>query len=187
MDVGKKRHDTGVFIFRDSKDVLCSHYYADHKGFYSLRAFTLDVSVGLQHVIKEQNKCMEVLNNSKRHVMVFYEMLFADTTKTVERVTTSLGMSLSPLQLELVVNATSFDKSMEKERNGHHLRILPTEGVRSEYRNELFGVELMRKGSIGGWRQDLDKDLLNTVNANMKNRLNPRLLQWFLAPEVEDQ
>lgn len=172
----KKKSEFGVFVFRDTRDVLWSQFQ-DYAGSKTFRAFAGDTSVGLRHVVKEQNACIEAMDSTPDHVLVFYELLFADTLRTVKRVTSAVGMDLSPLQLELVVNATSFDAMLSANK-------LPAMGKNHPRKSgELFGLDAMRNGAIGAWRGDMDESMTKNVNTNLASHIDHRLWKYFMPPD----
>jgi len=180
-----------IFIFRDTRDVLCSHYHWASHGHKNISSFVRDSDWGVNAVIEEQNNMMHVadkLVGTSHHTLTYYEELKKNTVEELNRIARFLHMPLSPSQLKSVVEAASFETMREKELRGEmNLRVHPDSSVKlkaaekqGKGADELFGV-MTRKGEVGGFKDELDAALVVFVETKMTQFLTPKLRKRYLG------
>ena len=154
--------DFFVFIFRDTRDVLVSHFHWVPQKFKDLASFARSSEYGAPAIIKHQNE-MYAMGKAldKKSIsmgVVFYEDLRNETLRVTDHLTASIGMRLSGKQLAEAIKASSFDSMRAKEVSGDmHLKVHPDSAKKLQKaasRNttdasKLFGV-MTRKGKVGG-------------------------------------
>ena len=192
-DFNKAKKETGkfVFVFRDTRDVLCSQWHWWNPGHLNISSFVHDPEWGIDSVIKQQNKMMHLADQlhgaSQSSTLTYYEELKNDTVGELSRITAFLRMPLSHSQIESVVDSASFEAMRKKEIQGDmKLRIHPKSAhtlqeaeKRGKGADELFGV-MTRKGEVGGYADELDAASIVFVEANMAQSLDHRLRLRYL-------
>jgi len=196
-DLKRAKKETGkfVFVFRDTRDVLCSRWHWAHGGHLNISSFVQDPERGIDSVIKGQNEMMHLADQlhsaSHSSTLTYYEVLKNDTVGEISRITAFLRMPLSHSQLKSVVDSASFEAMRKKEIEGdmkllihpksaHTLQEAEKKGKGAD---ELFGV-MTRKGEIGGYADELDAALIMFVEAKMAQSLDHRLRLRYL-PAVQ--
>lgn len=190
-DVKSAKKGTGklIFIFRDTRDVLCSHYHWANHGHKNISSFVHDPKYGIELVIKEQNEMMhlaEQFHLASRSTLTYYEELKNDTVGELSRITSFLQMPLSQSQIETVVDSASFEAMREQEVEGEmKLKVHPNSAQalqiakkKGKGADELFGV-MTRKGEVGGYTDELDAALVVFVEAKMAQLLNHKLRKRY--------
>ena len=122
--------------------------------------------IGLPHVIDYYNYWHENLQRLPRVLLLRYEDLRRDPTAACERLAAFLGESFSAEQIADAVDFASFDKLREKERSGYFDNRSLT--LRDASDPDTLKV---RRGRIGGYREDLTRDQLAWVDEQVETRL----------------
>jgi hypothetical protein len=189
IDTIKHKSGKSVFIFRDTRDVLCSHYHWAPHGHKNVSSFVRDPECGIDAVIKMQNEMMHVveqLRGAAHFTLTYYETLKRDAPAELGRIASFLHMPLSPAQIKEAVDAASFDAMRDKEVNGElKLKVYPNSPSTlkkaeetGKGADELFRV-MTRKGEVGGFKDELDAALIVFVEAKMVQFLTPKLLKRY--------
>jgi len=182
------RAGKAIFIFRDSRDVLVSHYHWARHGHSTIESFARDPHFGIEHVIKEQNKSMAAMALFSHNAqVVHYEELKTNTSFVTTFLTAFIGMRLSHEGIQAAINASSFDSMRKQEEIGNmKLTVHPqsSETLKAALEagqdaGQLFGV-MTRKGAVGGFHEELDSGTIAFVEEAMRRQLDQRLLEQYL-------
>ena len=157
-----------IMMVRDPRDVIVSAYFhaTRHKHRFegSLSDFIDNEEQGLPAMVAYLNNWARGLAGRRSHVLS-YEKLSADTVGEVAAVLAFLGRRLDPIALVNAVDAASFAKMQDQEKEeglpGHHYDRSDMESLR------------MRKGKAGGFRDYLDEAQVAQIEAFCIRNLTP--------------
>jgi hypothetical protein len=122
--------------------------------------------IGLPHVIDYYNYWHANVERLPHALVVRYEDLRSDTAAQCERIGAFLGEAFTPGQIDDAVDFASFDKLREKERSGYFDNRSLT--LRDASDPDTLKV---RRGKVGGYRDDLPPDQLAWVDEQIETRL----------------
>lgn len=180
-----------IFIFRDTRDVLVSHFHWAPHNHTDIAEFARDLKYGVWHIVREQNVMLSVVSSLKSkglpYYLMFYEKLSANTIYEAKKLAAYAGMKLSIDAIQIAVNRSSFETMRYLEKTGalslkihpNSAGILRAADESSIDPSKLFGV-MTRKGVAGGWRDELGGGELSLVEKIMRNRLNRELLKRYI-------
>lgn len=124
--------------------------------------------IGLPAIIDYYNYWAANVEKLPRAHVVRYEDLRADTYAELERLAKFLGDDFSEDHIRDAVDFASFDKLREKEQSGYFDNRSLT--LRNASDPETLKV---RRGKVGGYRDDLDAEQAAWVEAQIEERLAP--------------
>jgi hypothetical protein len=189
FDYSKEKH---IFIFRDTRDVLVSHYHWATHGYNNIDAFAHDATYGISSIIKDQNKFADIVRRlqkeeAENYLIVHYETLSDRPILKAKTIAEFLGLKLTDSEIAHVVNITSFDSMRQAEEKGKlELKIHPNSAQKLKKDRppeQLFGV-MTRKGEVGGYMDEIDKKTLLFVEFTMKKELDRMLLKRYIPKAV---
>lgn len=129
-------------------------------------SFIQHPEIGLPHVIDYYNYWHANIQQLPHALVVRYEDLRSDTATWCERIGAFLGESFRPEHIEDAVDFASFEKLREKERSGYFDNRSLT--LRDAGDPETLKV---RRGKVGGYRDDLEPEQLAWVDEQIETRL----------------
>ena len=149
-----------ILLVRDPRDVAASALDATRKGSWmyemqdeARRRKNTRAGAGLDHFIKVRaNTYLQNIGNAKkaydahagRKILVRYEDLRADATGTVRNICTALELSVSEPELARAVDKHSWSSIPDREKGAG---------------------KFYRRGSAGGWREDLTPEQIEIVES----------------------
>lgn len=126
--------------------------------------------LGLPGLIDYHNQWAEFFVGRDNALIVRYEDLRAQTRATLQRITASLGELFSSEELDEAVEFASFDNLRRlEEANYFH-----NAGLRLQNRNDPSRYKV-RRGKVGGFRDDFEPAQAEAMAAMVRERLNPIL------------
>lgn len=163
-----------AIITRDPRDVLISYYYArSFRRQFRRYKGTLSEFIrsrwGVPRILEFYNQLTLEQSETNSFHYVSYEGLQSDPgfelTKLLEYFEIPIDLTL----VDKAVEFSSFEnmKRMETDRKFKNKRIEP-------YDTDNLDSVKVRKGKVGGYKQDLPKEDLQWINERMKNSLNDR-------------
>jgi hypothetical protein len=161
-----------VFLVRDPRDVIVSMYFqrtrrdANYQG--SLLEFVHGDVGGLRTLIRYYNIWAENLPRIDAALLLKYEDMRSDTVATLSRLLDFMGHAADRDIARRAVEACSFDRMKEMERNKEYNRSWLKPGDVND--EESFKV---RRGKIGGYADYLQGDELEKINQLIKQELAP--------------
>jgi alcohol sulfotransferase len=160
-----------LLMLREPKDLMVSAYF--HKarqGGYAdgIKAFLRDPAHGLADYVRYSNRWAERLG-AHRHLTISYERLAADTEGVVLGVLDLFEVEVDPAALGEAIERSRFERmraiEIAKGLPGHRHDGGQAGGLR------------VRKGKIGGFRDDLDEDDVAFVDQGCRAGLSPAAQQ----------
>lgn len=124
--------------------------------------------VGLPAVIDYYNYWAKNVEQLPRAHVVRYEDLRADTATELRRLATFLGDDFTDAHVNDAVDFASFEKLREKEQSGYFDNRSLT--LRNASDPETLKV---RRGKVGGYRDDLTEEQSAWVEAQIETKLSP--------------
>jgi hypothetical protein len=134
----------------------------------SMFEFLENSSWGLPGIISYLNAWAAALSQHPRHLLVRYEDLHRDPKPQLRRIAEFIGESFEEAAYDEAIQFASFDKLQQKERENFFgtRRLQP----RDPGNPESFKV---RRGKIGGYRDDLDEEQVVWVEQQVAEQLDP--------------
>ena len=163
-----------VFLYRDPRDVLVSSWYhlRYREQIYDndLSAFIRDDLLGIEKVVAFINLWLERSDQFAGFHLLAYESLHADCAKSLRDFLSFAGVPLEEDLIALAVEESSFQKMKGLEKSGS----LREPWMRSG-QNGADNAMKVRKGKIGGFREELSEADIAFVNNVIKGNLSPKL------------
>lgn len=132
--------------------------------------FVMHPELGLPGLIAYHNRWAEFFAGRDNGLIVRYEDLRAHTRATLQRIAASLGEVFSSEELDEAVEFASFDNLRQlEEANYFH-----NAGLRLQDRNDPNRYKV-RRGKVGGFRDDFEPAQADAMAAMVQERLNPIL------------
>ncbi len=176
-----------VLLLRDPRDVAVSFYHhitrrstaleralfgvEPHHLQLPLDRFVLDETVGLPRVIDFHNRWVRRRETlPARFLTLYYEELRARPLAELQRLAAFLELPLGQAELEAAVDFAAFERLKERERRG----FFRSERLRPG-RVEDADSYKVRRGQVGGYRQEVAPEVAARMDALTAARLDPRL------------
>jgi hypothetical protein len=187
--------DLTVMIFRDTRDVVVSSYHYVHGGGGNVEDFVRDPVHGVLKTVSSQNALWHAFTRLSSHdakastLVVFYEDLKEDTAAVARQLGVFLRYSkLSASDIATSVNLTSFSTMQHSEASGEfgaeRAKLLNNginiNGTTIKNPDRIFGDVKARKGTVGGYKSELNGTTLAFVEDKMTSLLDPWLVTRFM-------
>jgi hypothetical protein len=171
LKYGKKKV---IFLARDPRDVLVSSWYHlkyrenIYKG--ELSEFVRDELVGIHKVVAFMNMWVDNQYAMGEFLLLTYEQLHRDPHDTLRQMLTMMGVDVQSELVEQAVAASTFDKMKQMEQSGSLREPWMKPGAKNS--GNSFKI---RKGKVGGFRQELSEEDIAFVNRVIQDKLSSRL------------
>jgi hypothetical protein len=154
------------------KQELINHFIAHPIDRRSIEMweFVRHSDIGLPFLIEYQNTWQRNIAALERGLLVKYEQLRSDPVPTLLRIVEHMGESFSEAEVRAAVEWGSFD----------NLRKLESQGTFSQGGMKLRKADdastfKVRRGKVGGYRDDFDSDQVAELEALVRERISPSL------------
>jgi len=168
--VGKKI----IFLSRDPRDILVSswHHLRFREKIYqgSLSAFMRDDLVGISKVIAFMNIWLENSHVPESFHLLTYEQLHTDPILSFRKFLKFMDIPVVPEFVQAVVKESSFEKMKKMELNGSFKEPWMSPGSKDTNRSVKI-----RKGKVGGFRQELSIKDIEFLNDVIRSELSSKL------------
>ena len=175
------RNKKVVFLVRDPRDAVVSNFFQKRYRDFGNKAFdgTLSEFVrsevgGLHSLVTFYNVWAKAKDRPKDFLLMRYESLHEDTHGEVARLLEFVGLEeQDPSLIERAVEASSFEnmRKMESSKSLSKNRMRPKD--ESDPRSYK-----MRKGKVGGYREQLTDDDIGYIDEVIREQLDP-LYEWY--------
>lgn len=161
------RRSQVLFLVRDPRDVIVSHFYQVTKRskdpfiFNSISEFVRDEKLGFNRIIHFYNLWYRHRDIPKSFMIVRYEDLFKDGVKELRRISDFLDLSIDDAAYEIVYNNSAADLMRNKEIK-NIFKGLNDFGID---RNQLK----VRNAKIGGYKSELSDEDIKYCNSEMRH------------------
>ena len=169
---GRNRYRRGkvIFLVRDPRDVVVSHFYQVTKRarnpfvFNSVTDFIKDEILGFNRIIQYYNLWYSNRSIPKDFLLIKYENLLENGVEELQKINNYLSLNISVSNIEKVYENSSASKMRKKELANQ------LDGFRDfgKDKNQLK----VRNAKIGGYINELSDEDIAYCNAQMKE-LNP--------------
>jgi hypothetical protein len=163
-----------VFLVRDLRDVLVSSWYHlkyrenIFKG--DLSDFIRDPLVGVEKVVAFHNMWIENQSIPDDFLLMRYEELHNDPHESFREMLSFIEFEVDDGLIETAVEKSSFDRMKRMEIKGSMREPWMKPGTKN------LGKSLkVRKGKVGGYREELDPDDIAYIDAVVERRLSPQV------------
>ena len=164
-----------IFLTRDPRDVIVSYYYQKkyREKLYSgsISAFIRDKQYGFRNVIAFMNGLVRLHRSRPSSLLITYEQLHANPHKTLEEVLGFLKLSLDKNSLTQAIDYCGFENMRRLEKQGRFStsRLQPTDPMNPN-------TYKVRKGRVGGYKDELESNDLSYLDALMSKRFTGRFI-----------
>jgi len=163
-----------IFLARDPRDVVVSFWYMlkyvsqTYQG--SLSEFIRDELFGIHKIIDFFNLWITNSKHCREFHLMTYEALSSNAYLAFNELFDFMGVNINDEIFKMAIQETQFDKMkvMEKEKK------FDEPWMRSGTGNTDASMKV-RKGKVGGFRDDLSETDVQFVNEAIKNNLSPLL------------
>ncbi|KMP10762.1 hypothetical protein UR09_05260 [Candidatus Nitromaritima sp. SCGC AAA799-A02] len=163
-----------IFLARDPRDILVSSWYhlKFKDNFYpgTISEIIRDDLVGIRKIIAFMNMWIENSHVPEEFMLVTYEDMRSDTQNIFRKVCSFLGLKIDESAIKDAVADSSFEKMKAAEKN----KVLwdPWETKKTSRGDDSMKV---RKGKIGGYKEELPPEDLHFVDDAVEKFLSPKL------------
>ena len=163
-----------VFLVRDPRDVLVSSFYhlKFRENIYteSLSTFVRDELVGAPKVVSFMNMWLEHQGEVGAFMMSSYEELHGAPEKAFSEMLSFMGIEVDQEKVLAAIDNASFDNMKKMETHGAMKEPWMQPGAKN-----LDKALKVRKGKIGGYRDEMTVGDMRYVNDVIAQRLDRRL------------
>ena len=163
-----------VFLVRDPRDVLVSSWYhlKFRENIYQgdLSQFVRDELVGIEKVVAFMNLWLEHQSVPKDFLLMTYEELHEQPETSFATLLQFMGIEPDREKLHQAVSESSFDRMKKMEVHGDLKEPWMQPGAK-----DLDRSLKVRKGKIGGFREELSPADIEYVDRVIRERLSPTL------------
>jgi hypothetical protein len=170
FDIGCCDGMTKIFMVRDPRDVVVSYFHQlsfrqdEYRG--SIDAFVRDKRFGIAPLVTFMNFCVESYENT-RAMFLYYEDLHANPQETLATLFEFVGMKSATVVLDDAIQFERFENMKQMERRAlHGDKLSPVD-------KEDERTYKVRKGTVGGFREELRQRTKDFLVQYIKTHLNP--------------
>lgn len=139
----------------------------DHRS-VSLWDFVMHPELGLPALIDYHNRWADVFAQHDHGLILRYEDLRAEPHRYLRQLVEHLGETVTDEMIEDAVQFASFDNMRKLEAENY----FPNSSHRQKKRGDPRTVKV-RRGKVGGFRDDLEPEQVEAMEAMIRKRLNP--------------
>ena len=170
-----------LFLFRDPRDVVVSHYYHEKHHFQSFEG-TLKEFIrfpfkkysprkrpalfGIHPILHYMNAWITKRDIFSRNTILYYEDLKNDPLEGLKHAVEFIGLETSDNALQDAVEYASFDNMQQMEKEGG----LQWYSLPKARKREAMKT---RKGVVGGYKEELDEEDIAFINDEIQTYLDP--------------
>jgi hypothetical protein len=164
-----------ILLVRDPRDAIVSRYHqhreelAQKLGYDDLDRYLCE-SDELAGYIQFYNDWQNHPDSAKDVLTVRYEDMKADTLASVQRVCEFLQLPITPTEMSEAIDYASFKNMRKMEIEGSTQVRTGVMSTRNVEQAESFKV---RKGAIGGYRNELKPESVSLIDRAIATQLNP--------------
>ncbi len=165
-----------IFMVRDPRDVLVSSWYhlKYRENIYpgSLSEFIRDDLVGINKIVAFMNLWLDHRHFPQKFLLLSYEQMHADPLTHFRHLLDFIEVSMQEEALQKAVTQSAFDKMKRAEG---------TEEREPWLKPGAKGVDKamkVRKGKVGGFREELSTADVEFVNDVIRTQLSPQLASY---------
>lgn len=170
----KYRDQRVIFLVRDPRDVLVSSWYhlQYRERIYrqGLSAFIRDDLVGIRKVVAFMNMWIENSHVPQDFMLLTYEELHKEPLSSFKAVLEFVGLDVEPATLQEAVAESSFKRMKRMESAGSLREPWMKPGAKG-----LEKSMKVRKGEVGGFRQELSGEEIEFLDSVIQSTLSPQL------------
>lgn len=134
----------------------------------SLWDFVMHPELGLPALIDYHNRWAQVFAEHDRGLILRYEDLRAEPHRYLRQLVEHLGETATDEAIDDAVQFASFDNMRKLEAENY----FPNSSLRQKKRGDPRTVKV-RRGKVGGFRDDLAPEQVEVMDAMIRERLNP--------------
>ncbi len=170
-----------VVLLRNPLDTLVSYYHERSKrqkknNFKRSLSNFIRSRWGVSRLVHFLNNIIRYTKNHPEVYFITYEDMHHDLTKEMTKLLSFLKIHLNHEALETSVEFCGFTnmQNLEKQGKFDNWRLQP-------FNNQNVDSFKVRKGKVGGYKEELTAQDIDYVNAYVSKYLNPEIKKRFLA------
>ncbi len=171
----KYRGKNVLFLIRDPRDVLVSSWYhlKYRESIYKkgLSDFIYEELIGIDKVIKFFNEFYNNRGIPESFKVMSYEKFHSDTLGQLKELISFAGFPVDNEKAQQAVDASKFSNMSKMETSGSLKEPWMKPGAKNKSNSKKI-----RKGKVGGFREELDQKHIDYLNNKIKENLHPDLL-----------
>jgi len=142
--------------------------------------FVMHPELGLPGIIRYLNRSYAIVSELEHGRTSNYESLRTKPKEELGRIMDFFELPFTPAEIEQAVDYASFDNLSKLETSGHFKR----GGLRVKVPGDPGAVKV-RRGKIGGYRDDFDAEQVRQMDELVARELDPRLAAELAAASGE--
>jgi len=166
--MGRLRYRKGkvLFLVRDPRDVVVSHYYQITKRakspfiFNSMSEFVKDDILGFKRIIHFYNLWFAQKHIPNTFLLLKYEELLENGVESLMKVNSFFNLNILKSEIERIYSASSAEKMREQEKSNQFADF-------NDFGKEKNQLKV-RNAKIGTFKNELSKEDISYCNSKMK-------------------
>jgi hypothetical protein len=181
FDQAKYRGKKIVFLVRDPRDVLVSSWYhlKFRENIYAegLSEFIRDDLVGIHKLVIFMNMWVESSHLPEDFLLMMYEDMHRDPVQSFSRLLHFLHIEADHYRMEMAIQESAFEKMKKMEQQGS----LKEPWMKPGAKNSEKSMKI-RKGKVGGYREDLSVGDIQYLNEYIRQNLSSKFTSYQTSP-----
>ena len=173
-----------LFLIRDPRDVLVSSWYhlKYRENIYpkGLADFIYEDLVGIGKVIRFFNEFYENREVPEDFKVMSYEKFHTDALGQLLELLEFAGFPIDKEKAQQAVEASKFSNMSKMETSGSLKEPWMKPGTKNQANSKKI-----RKGKVGGFREELDQKHIDYLNQQIKENLHPDLIAMMPESDFE--
>ena len=168
-----------IFLIRDPRDVVVSSWYhlKYRENIYGegLSSFIRSEMVGIRKIVHYMNMWMQNSHIPEKFLLISYEDISANTAERFTELLKFLKLPVYPSLVNNTISAASFNNMKKMEKGGSLKEPWMKPGA-----NNLKNSMKIRKGKIGGYKEEMSEADINWVNQVISEELTDDLKALYI-------
>ncbi|XP_007882950.1 sulfotransferase 6B1-like [Callorhinchus milii] len=173
-----------IYIIRNPKDTAVSlyHYYKDNPNLPTIDKWTTFLEMFLRGEVVcgswfDHIHSWEDHKNDDNVLILYYEAMKKDATRSIEQLSNFLGVNLTPEKIHEIAMKSSFSEMKEQAQKEN---INPNNTVCALTSNKQL---IFRKGTVGDWKNHFSTKQTKIFDAQIEEKMNSSQLMKCIEYE----
>ncbi|XP_037941829.1 sulfotransferase 1E1-like, partial [Teleopsis dalmanni] len=165
-----------IYVFRNPKDSIVSQYY--HVRRYGGASDVTPTEFAQNFINDEMSTHQHFLHVTEFYALrkepwiyyTSYERMKSDLRSVIQDVCKFLNKNITEAQMQQMLHHLSFEEMKNNSRTNH---IWEAEQVRRIYNKKTEDISFVRKGKVGGYKDDLTPEVIDKIDVWINDELKP--------------